>query len=241
MNRSAWLFPIILLGLLALITLWIDRAVQAPLKKVDGSHRHDPDYYLHYFVSTKTDMTGNLRYKLAAAAMTHYPDDDSTQLTRPRFTRYAENKPFSQIEAQRGHVSANGEMIEMVDHVRVVRQAFAGKGEMVLSTAQLNIDTKNEVAKTALPVTITQAPKTVIHATGMVYDKKNNTVTLLHGVKAHYESPNLPSEKPNSKETLSGLTLEQKINSPADILAPKVSPVQEKSPKIKLNLSKSVQ
>jgi lipopolysaccharide export system protein LptC len=38
-------------------------------------------------------------------------------------------------------------------------------------------------------VIIRQAPKTVIYATGMVYDKKIKTITLLHKVRAHYEKP----------------------------------------------------
>ncbi len=242
MNRSTWLFPTILLGLLALITVWIDKAVQAPLKKIDGSQRHDADYYLNNFVSTKTDINGNLRYKLAAASMVHFPDDDTTQLTRPRFTRFTQDKPYSQIEGQRGFVSKNGEIIDMIDNVKVVRQAFNGRGEMVLLTQQLNIDTKNEIANTALPVKITQAPKTVIYATGMRYDKKNNTFTLLHKVRAHYESPNLPNTAKKSKQnnTLSGLTLAQKINMPADFISPKVTPIIEKAPKAKLNLSKEV-
>ena len=33
------------------------------------------------------------------------------------------------------------------------------------------------------------APKTVITAVGMVYDKKAQTVTLLNRVKVHYERP----------------------------------------------------
>jgi lipopolysaccharide export system protein LptC len=38
-------------------------------------------------------------------------------------------------------------------------------------------------------VVIKQAPKTVITATGMVYDKKKQTLTLNKRVKAHYERP----------------------------------------------------
>lgn len=243
MDRTTWLFPTILLGILALITVWIDKAVQAPLKKIDGSQRHDADYYLNNFVSTKTDINGDLRYKLAAAKMTHYPDNDTTELARPRFTRYTQDKPYSQIEAQRGFLSKNGEIIEMVEHVKVIRQAFAGRGEMMLSTEKLSIDTKNETAKTDLAVVITQAPKTVIHATGMVFDKKKNTIILLHKVRAHYENPVIAgySKLPQANQTASGLTLAQKINLPADIISPKVRPSLDKAPNIKLNLSKEVQ
>jgi lipopolysaccharide export system protein LptC len=60
---------------------------------------------------------------------------------------------------------------------------------MVLLTQYLNLTPKKEVATTDKPVVITQAPGTVIHGTGMVYDKKQQTMKLLSKVKVHYERP----------------------------------------------------
>jgi lipopolysaccharide export system protein LptC len=51
---------------------------------------------------------------------------------------------------------------------------------------------KEEIVRTEHPVVIRQAPKTVIYATGMLYEKKKRTVTLLHKVRAHYERPVVP-------------------------------------------------
>jgi lipopolysaccharide export system protein LptC len=110
-------------------------------------------------------------------------------LQRPRFTQYTVNKPYTQIEGLRGYISSNGEEVELVDNVKVVRQAFEGKGEMQVLTEKLWIFPKQDLVKTNAPVTIKQAPKTVITAVGMVYDKKAQTVSLLDRVKVHYERP----------------------------------------------------
>jgi lipopolysaccharide export system protein LptC len=190
-TRSAIYFPLMLAGLLAIITFWINLAVEQQGPKIDGSNRHDPDYMMQNFVTTQTDITGKLRYVLAATEMLHYPDDDSTVLQRPRFTQYTTDKPYTQIESLRGYVSSDGEEIELVDNVKVVRQAFEGKGEMQLLTEKLVILPSQDIAKTNSPVMITQAPKTVIHGTGMIFDKKNQTVKLLNRVKVHYERPAL--------------------------------------------------
>ena len=187
--RSAIFFPLVLAIALAIITFWINLTVEQQGPKIDGSNRHDPDYTMNNFVTTQTDVTGKLRYVLAAAEMAHYPDDDSTVLQRPRFTQYTANKPYTQIEALRGYVSSNGEEIVLVDNVKVVRQAFEGKGEMQLLTERLIILPKQDLAKTDSPVVIKQAPKTIIHATGMVFDKKNQTIKLFKRVKVHYERP----------------------------------------------------
>ena len=189
MNRSAIIFPLILAVLLALLTFWINQTVETQGPKIDGSSRHDPDYTMHNFVSTQTDASGRLRYILAASEMLHYPDDDSTVLHRPRFTQYATNKPYTQIEGLRGYVSANGSEIELVDEVKVTRQAFGDKGEMQVLTEKLLILPDQDIAKTDANVIIKQAPKTVIRAKGMIFDKKKQTVRLLSRVKVHYERP----------------------------------------------------
>ena len=189
LTRSAIIFPLVLATFLAVITFWINLAVEQQGPKIDGSNRHDPDYSMHNFVNTQTDITGKLRYVLAAAEMVHYPDDDSTVLQRPRFTQYTTNKPYTQIEALRGYVSSNGEEIELVDNVIVVRQAFEGKGEMQLLTEKLIILPNQDLATTKSRVVIKQALKTVIHATGMVFDKKKQTIQLFNRVKVHYERP----------------------------------------------------
>lgn len=189
LQRPAIFFPLILAGLLAFITYWISQSVERQSPRISGSNRHDPDYTMNHFVTTRTDKTGQLRYVLAATEMVHYPDDDSTVLQRPRFTQFTTNKPYTQIQALRGYVSSDGEEIELVDNVKVVRQAWGEKGEMQVLTEKLVILPNEEIAKTNSPVVIKQAPKTVIHATGMVYDKKSQTVRLLKRVKVHYEKP----------------------------------------------------
>lgn len=216
-GRPTILFPLVLLALLAILTLWIERTVQPPSPKLDGSARHDPDYILNNFVTTRTDVNGDLRYKLLAQEMRHYPDNDTTELQRPHFTRYDINKPSTLIEGERGLVSSDGENIQFMDNVKVVRQATASKGEMVLLTQYLNLTPKKEVATTDKPVVITQAPGTIIRGTGMVYDKKQQTLKLLSKVKVHYDRPpqakRLGQAKVKSKKVTASGSKASKIES----------------------------
>jgi lipopolysaccharide export system protein LptC len=188
-NRSTILFPLMLAGFMALITFWINQSVDQQGPRTDGSNRHDPDYMMENFVTQQTDETGKLRYILAADKMTHYPDDDSTVLKQPKYTQYAINKPYTQIEGNHANVSSDGEEIEVLKDVVVVREATMDSGEMHVFTDKLTIFPNKDLAKTDRPVVIKQAPKTVIHATGMIYDKRNKTIRLLKKVNAHYEKP----------------------------------------------------
>jgi len=202
-TRAAITFPLALLVFLALLTFWINRAVQPPLPKLDGSSRHDPDYIMSNFVTTQTDVNGDLRYKLSAIEMRHFPDDDSTELQRPRYTQFSVGKPYTEVEGMRGFVSSDGEEVRLFDNVKVTRQAFADKGEMTVETDYLKIRPNEEKVTTDRPVVIRQAPKTVIYATGMVYEKKQKTVTLLNKVRAHYERPAAASNAGKSNQTKS--------------------------------------
>jgi len=199
-TRTAITFPLALLILLALLTFWINRTVQPPAPKLDGSSRHDPDYIMSNFVTTQTDVNGDLHYKLAAIEMRHFPDDDTTELQRPRYTQFAIGKPYTEVQGLRGFVSTDGEEVQLVGNVKVTRQAFADKGEMTVETDYLNIRPNEELVTTDRPVIIRQAPKTVIYATGMIYEKKQHTVTLLHKVRAHYEKPVIAGNAVKAKQ-----------------------------------------
>ncbi|MDZ4099004.1 MAG: LPS export ABC transporter periplasmic protein LptC [Methylophilaceae bacterium] len=241
--RPSILFPIILLAILAMLTFWIDYTVQAPEAKIDGSSRHDPDYILNNFTTTRTNENGELRYRLTALEMRHYPDDDTTELEKPQFERYEVDKPFTTIEGNKGFVSTDAETVEFIDDVKVVRQAFNGKGEMVVLTDRLEVMPNEEMAKTDRPVVITQAPKTVIHATGMIYDKKNQTVQLLSRVKAHYEKPNVdPATTPNNmnRRPTGAMRLESQMDAVANQVKRNVIPAGAVQPEVQLNLSKDI-
>jgi lipopolysaccharide export system protein LptC len=180
---------------------------------------------MNNFVTTQTELSGKLSYVLAAAEMLHYPDDDSTVLQRPRFTHFSTNKPYTQIEALRGYVSSNGEEIELVDNVKVVRQAFEGKGEMQVLTEKLIILPNQDIAKTDSAVLIKQAPKTVIRAKGMVFDKKNQTIKLFNRVKVHYERP-APIPVKSSKQTMN----KTKLTSSKTLTTKKQAPISKQAP-----------
>ena len=237
------MLPLVLLAILAMLTFWIDYSVQAPTPKLDGSHRHDPDYILNNFVTTRTDENGDLRYRLTAAEMRHYPDDDTTELELPHFTRFEIDKPFTQIEGKQGFVSSDADKIEFVDDVKVVRQAYNGKGEMVVLTDRLDVFPDDERAVTDRPVVITQEPKTVIHATGMIYDKKQQTVELKSRVKAHYVKPGTDvSSTPNdqNRRPAGAMRLETGLDTASSQTERKVRPAGAVQPEIQLNLSKDI-
>lgn len=185
-DRLTLWFPLGIMVLLALLTFWLDRTVHAPLFKRDGSARHDPDYWVENFVAKRLGKDGLPLHTLAAVKLEHFPDDDSTVLTRPNFTAMDQNRVPTHIVAQNGLISSNGKEVYFTRNVVVRKDAGADKDWLTISTEYLHITPDQDIARTDRVVTI-KTPAAVITATGMELNSRTQMVKLLSRVKGHYE------------------------------------------------------
>ena len=184
---TVW-FPLGLLFLLALLTFWLDRAVREPERKLDGSARHDPDYMVDNFLARRMGQDGLPLHTLAAADMVHYPDDDSTHLTRPHFVALDEHRVPIHIVAQQGLVSSNGTDVYFSRGVEVKRETEGGKDWLTIHTESLHIVPDKEYAHTDQAVTI-RTPSAVINAVGMDLNNRTRVLKLHTRVRGQYEKP----------------------------------------------------
>ena len=188
-ERSALLFPLGLMLLLAALSLWLDQAVQPAAPKRDGSTRHDPDYTVENFNATRLGADGAPRYALAASKMVHYPDDDSTHLERPHFTRVEKQAAPLHIVANSGLVSSDGKDIHFRGNVQVTREAYGTASRMTVNTEYLHVIPDKDIARTDKFVTIRNDGSHVT-AVGFELDNKARIIKFFSQVKAHYEKIN---------------------------------------------------
>lgn len=185
---SIW-FPVGLVFLLALLTFWLDRMVQPAGSKKDGGGRHDPDYWVENFTATRMGTDGVPRHVLTAAKMTHYPDNDSTDLVRPRLTDVPLNMPPIHSQAQAGKVSSNGEQVWLTGEVKVIREAGNGQSELTVTTDYLHVIPDKSFVQTDRKIVMHNA-STDVSAVGMELDGKAHVIKFLSRVKGqHVNSP----------------------------------------------------
>lgn len=177
-----------MLGLLALLSFWLNSTVQAPLSKRDGSSRHDPDYWVENFFARRMGPDGLPQHTLAAVKLEHFPDDDTSHLTRPHFIAMSGNTPPTHIMAQQGLVSSDGDEVYFTRDVEIRRDAGAEKNWLSISTDYLHITPDQEFAQTDKEVSI-KTPSALITAIGMEFDNRTQAIKLLSRVKGHYEKP----------------------------------------------------
>ena len=178
-DRLGTWFPLLVLALLAGLTFWLDRIVQPQVADRDRPLHHDPDYVVHGLSGMSMDARGALKHTLSAKKMTHFPDDDTTNLIAPKFVTYTESRSPMTVTAREATVSANGENIYFNDDVRVVRGAMTGQSELVLETSYLHVIPDDNVAKTDRPVTIRNA-SAVVTASGLELNSETR-ILQLHG------------------------------------------------------------
>ena len=87
------LFPLILLGLLAALSFWLQKTVdrdETPKTKVV---RHDADATVENMSARRFDENGQVKYRLVAPFMQHFADDDSSELDLPTLVTYRPDAP----------------------------------------------------------------------------------------------------------------------------------------------------
>lgn len=187
---TAWV-PLFLVGMLAALTFWLDRAVQPPARDRSATARHDPDYIVDQLSAVRMNPAGKASYTLSAARMVHYPDDDTTVLATPTLMSYGSEKAPVTITAKQALVSADGEHVYFQDDVRVTRAPYAGNSELVMRTSFLHVMPDHNLAKTDRPVTITDAA-TIVNAVGLEFNSETRVVKLLSNVRGTYDPSKAP-------------------------------------------------
>lgn len=173
------LYPLVMIGLLAALTLWLNRAMNFEPLRQDGKLRHDPDYMVDNLNGKRFDEQGKLQYSLVADHMVHFADDESTELTNPRVLHLGRGTPLH-ITALRADLSKDGKVVTLKDNVKLVRDATKDKPQMTLTTTILTVLPDDEFASTAAPVTMTHG-KSVVNGTGFEY----NNITAVAVLKAN--------------------------------------------------------
>ena len=190
-DKLTAVLPLILVGMLVAFTFWLDRLTQPVALGTVGASRHDPDYMVDGLSAIRMNESGAASYTLSAAKLVHYPDDDTTLLTDPRFVNLVSAKAPVTITAHQAVVSSNGEHVYFQDDVRVTRAAFGDSSELVMRTAFLHVVPDDSLAMTDRTVTITDAATTVT-AVGLELNSETHVIKLLSKVRGTYDPNKAP-------------------------------------------------
>ena len=148
---------------------------------------HSPDYFVEDFTVTDMDIDGKLEQTLSAERMLHYPDDDSTELTRPHLVLYEEGAPPWKIKSETGWVSGDGQLVLLNGVVKIDRAAAPGIRPVHIATHNLRVRPKENYAETDEKVRV-HSLGDVQTSTGMqAWLNEPIRLKFLSKVRGHYE------------------------------------------------------
>lgn len=171
---------------LAGLTFWLMRAVEMKQLEPDKT-RHDPDMVVENFTARQLGMDGGERYTIVARRMTHFPDNDSTDVDQVQFTATERNQAPFVVTSARGMLTGKADEIFFLDKVQVVREPFEAFQRLVGETTYFHVIPDLGIGKTDQPISL-QEGKNTMTAAGMEINNKTRVATLSR-VKASYHVP----------------------------------------------------
>lgn len=178
-------FPIGLVLSLALVSWWLNDLARLPQIADNRGFTHDPDAIADEFRVLSFDLKGQPQSQLTARHMSHYMDDDTTELVEPRVELYDPGR-MAKVRSRRAVIGSSGDNIYLLNQVHVDQNLPAPQRPITLDTEYLQVTPQAKLMITDRAIVMRQG-RAVVTAGGLYLDNRRRTLLLNGGVKASYE------------------------------------------------------
>jgi lipopolysaccharide export system protein LptC len=185
-NRFRLGVAIALSAALALGSFWLLGVMQ---KKGESEAtevtRTRPDYYVDKFTFVKMAKSRMARYNISGDVMTHFPADDSHEITHPVINYLTSGRPTMVMRSNTAKINSDSSEIRLRGNVDIDRPAFGPTAHFHLKSPYLVLLPDDEIMKTDTPVELTLGT-TLLNGTGMVANNATGQLDLSHRVHGRY-------------------------------------------------------
>ena len=175
-SRFSHYFPLVIVGLLAGSTYWLEFVVRNERGQSVPSDRRAPDAYVEQVALDRFDAAGRHQFHLVAEKMTHYALDDTADFVHPRLL-FKKKQRTLDIRSDRGHGTNLTREVVLEGNVIGVRRVDPKGVEQRLSTQQLTVFVDEEIAETDQMILATQG-QSRIEAQGAEWNNASGTLKL---------------------------------------------------------------
>lgn len=187
-TRVTHLLPLVLMGLLGLLTLWLQYAVQSGAAGELRPPEHEPDAIVENFTVQSLDTTGKLQYTFSAPKMQHFADDGTGEVLYPRVVQIGQGGGNFVATANRGTINREGEEAYLYGNVLILREATADEPELRARTEYLHVLAGEGILRTNQSVTISDG-KSTLTGVGLIVNKNKQQFTLQSQVRGTFDVP----------------------------------------------------
>jgi len=149
---------------------------------------HEPDYFVEHFALTRMNARGEPVFRMSAARLVHFPDDDSSEFVSPVLVSLDPSRPLVTLRADRGRSTRDGEQTHLHDHVVMTRAAAGDKPELQVRTDYVLVLANEDVARTDRPVEITYGGSSLT-GVGMEFNNAARVLNVRSQVRGVWAAP----------------------------------------------------
>lgn len=179
-KRTAHRWPLISLMLggvfLALGSFWLVHVMQDQDERNADVKSSEPDYIVENFSYVRMSPTGQPRYVISGAKLSHRPDVDVSDIDKPVMRSMTPDRPSMTVTSKTAQVHHLQNQVDMLGDVEVVRPASATTQALHISSQALTALPDDEIVKTDQPVDILLGTSR-LKGVGM---QANNATQTLH-------------------------------------------------------------
>lgn len=181
----AWVssFVLVLLSVLSFVYL---QSVEDSTEETRDIVERKPDYFIENMRRISRTESGEIKNIVLSDLVVHYPDDDSTELTKPYMEIYSESKEPWKVRSISAWIAKENQEILLEGDVNLWRKDKKGDVIYTLNTEKLKIKPEEKYAETSSPATIT-TPESVTNTVGFKFFFENGRIELSNRVRTRYE------------------------------------------------------
>jgi lipopolysaccharide export system protein LptC len=188
------LMPLILMGVLTLMTFWLVQKNTPPESSMlERVRLHEPDYIIKDGTLSALNEQGNTKYRILGNKVTHYDDDASIDIDAPRMRLFQPDKPPVTVKSDTGHLDGDLTILELIDNASIFRPAQAATAtepatlRMLASSSYYKVLINDDIVETDRPIRLEQGMSIMHSSDGGTFNNIQQSMTLSGQVKGRIE------------------------------------------------------
>jgi lipopolysaccharide export system protein LptC len=179
------LMPLILMGSLTLATFWMVQKNQPTEKSLlERVRAHEPDYIINNGALSTLSEQGTTKYRMLGNKVTHYDDDASIDIDKPRIRLFQPDKAPVTVKSDIGHLDGDLTILDLIGNASIFRPAQAetaterATSRMLATSSYYKVLINDDIIETDKPITLEQGMSIMNSTDGGTFNNIEQSMML---------------------------------------------------------------
>lgn len=167
--------------------------INTPEKIEIRAKQHIPDYVVEGVTMTTLKADGSAKSRILSRKLTHYEDDQSSELEAPIARQFNPDKPPITVRADKGLIDGNMSVLDLIGNATLIRPSQGATEtqkalpRLFMTSSHFVVFLNDDVVKTNQPVILEQGASIMTSQEGAVYDNVKQKLIMTGTVRGRLE------------------------------------------------------